>query len=58
MIDGDTMIDGRTGEVLAPEVDLEKQILRADFIVFVDHKFTCRKLEGLHILNSTDILDT
>ena len=37
---------------------LAKQTLRVDFIVFVDHKITSRKVEGLHVLNGTDTLDT
>ena len=36
----------------------EKPILRVDFIVFVDRKVTCHKVEGLHVLNGTDTLDT
>ena len=28
------------------------------FIVFIDHKITCRRAEELHILNSIDTLDT
>ena len=49
VMDGDMMIDRRTGEVLDPEVD---------FIVFVDHKITYRKAGELHNLNGTDTLDT
>ena len=37
---------------------MEIQILRVDFIVFVDHKITCRRVEEVHILNGTDTLDT
>ena len=33
-------------------------MLRDDFIVFVGHEITCRKVEELHILNGTDTLDT
>ena len=35
-----------------------KQILRGDFMVFVDHKITFSKVEEPHILNGTDTLDT
>ena len=60
MIDGDTMIDRRTGEVLGPEVDSTywKDKFKSDFIVFIGHKITCCKAEGLHILNGTDTLGT
>ena len=37
---------------------LAKQILRVNFIPFVDHKITCLKVEGPHFLSSTDTLDT
>ena len=53
------MIDKRTGEVL-DEVDSTcwKEKFYADFIVFIDHKITCRKAEEIHILNGIDTLDT
>ena len=59
-MDGDTMIDRRTGEVLSDEVDSTywKDKFKADFIVFIGHKITCCKAEGLHILNGTDTLGT
>ena len=60
VMNGDTMIYKEKGEVLILcwfHV-LERQILRADFIVFMDHKITCRKAEELHILNGTDTLGT
>ena len=43
VMDGDTMIDRRTGEVLDPEADLtywKNKILRVDFMVFADYKIT------------------
>ena len=60
VMDGDTMIDGRTGEVLDPEVDstIGKTNFKIVFIVFLDHKITCRKAEELHILDGTDTLET
>ena len=59
-MDGDTMIDKRTGEALGPEVDLIycKDKLQADFTVFIDHKITCRKGGEIHILNDIDTLST
>ena len=54
VMDGDVVIDGKTGEVLDPEVE----ILRVDFIVSVDHKITCRKVEKLLVLNGTGTLNT
>ena len=54
VMDGDVVIDGKTGEVLDPEVE----ILRVDFIVSVDHKITCRKVEELLVLNGTGTLNT
>ena len=58
-MDGDTMIDERAGEVLNPEVDFTywKYKFQTDFIVFIDHKITC-KVDELHILDDTDTLDT
>ena len=60
MIDGDTMIDRRTGEVLGPEVDSTywKDKFKSDFIVFIGHNITCGTAEGLHILKGTDTLGT
>ena len=60
LMDGNTMIDGRTGEVLGPEVDFTywKDKFQADFIVFIDHEITCRRVEELRILNGTGTLDT
>ena len=59
-MDGDKMIDERTGEVLDPEVDFTywKEKFQDNFIVFIDHKITCRRAEELHILDGTDTLDT
>ena len=60
VMDGDMMIDKRTVEVSDPEVDFTywKDKFQVDFIVFIDHKITCRKAEELHILDSTGTLDT
>ena len=60
VMDGDTMIDKRTGEVLNPEVDsaLGKINFKPIFIVFTDHKTTCRSVDETHILNGIDTLDT
>ena len=60
VMDGNTMIAGRTGEVLDPEVDSTywKDKCKSDFIAFIDHKITCRKAEELHISNGTGTLDT
>ena len=59
-MDGDTMIDRRTGEVFDLEVDSTcwKNKFYANFMAFVDYKITCRKAEELHILNGTDTVDT
>ena len=40
MMDGDTMIDKRTGEVLGPEVDSTywKDKFYVDFMVLIDHR--------------------
>ena len=60
VMNDDTMIDKRTGEVLDPEVDFTywKEKFQVDFIVFIDHKITCRKAEEIHILNDIDTLGT
>ena len=47
VMDSDTMISKRTGEVLDPEKTSFKMI----FIVFIDHKITFRRVNGPHILN-------
>ena len=59
VMDGDTMVDKSAGGVL-DEVDSTywKEEFSADFIVFIDHKITCRKAEEIHILNDTDTLGT
>ena len=59
-MDGDRMIYKRTGEVLNPEVDSRywKEKFQADFIVFIDHKITCRMVGEIHILNGIGTLDT
>ena len=36
----------------------EKTSFKLIFIVFMDHKITCHKVEELHILNGIDTLDT
>ena len=60
LMDGNMLIDRRTGEVLDPEVDSTywKKKLLIDFIVFVDYKVTCLKVEELHTLNGTATMDT
>ena len=59
-MDGDTMIDKRTSEVLGPEVDSTywKDKFQADFVVFMDYKITCRRVEEIHILNGVGTLGT
>ena len=59
MLDSDMMIDKRTDDVLDPDVDSTcwKDKFSTNFIVFIDHKITC-KAEELHILNDIDTLDT
>ena len=56
VMDGDMMIDKRTGDVLDPEVDSAN--FKPIFIVFMDHKITCRRAEELQILNGIGTLDT
>ena len=61
VIDGDTMMDKRTSEVLDPEADSTywiDKILKTIFIVFIDRKITYRRVEEPHILNAIDTLDT
>ena len=60
VMDGDTIIDKRTGEVLDAEVDSTywKDKFYTNFIVFTDHKITCHKAKWLHILNGIYTLDT
>ena len=60
MMNGDTIIDRATGEVLDLEVDSTygRNKLEAAFITFVDYKITCCKVGGLHVLNGTNNLDT
>ena len=46
VMDGDTMIDKRTGEVFNPEVDStywKGKFQGLIFIVFMDHKITCHR---------------
>ena len=61
VMDGDTMIDMRTGAVLVSDVGStywKSKSLVLILIVFIDHKITCRRAKGLHILNGTGTLDT
>ena len=59
VMNGDMMTDRKTSEMLNPEADsMYWEDKDKDFMVFVDHKITCRNVEELHILNSTDTLDT
>ena len=57
---GDTIIDNRSGEVLDPKVDSTywKDKVKPIFIVFMDHKITYHREEGLHTLNGIGILGT
>ena len=46
VMDGDTMIDKRTGVVLGPDADStywKNKFQGLIFIFFIDHKITCRK---------------
>ena len=70
VMDGVTMIDERTGEVkLIPEEAFSSWILKLiphtgminfkpSFIIFMDHKITCRMVEEIHILNGIGTLGT
>ena len=60
VMDGDTMVDKEAGGALGPQIDSTdwKDKFQADFIVFIDYKFTCCKAGKLHILNGTDTLGT
>ena len=60
VMNGDAMIDRRTGEVLGPEVDSTywKDKFYANFMAFIDDKITCRRMELIHILNGIDTLGT
>ena len=59
-MDGYTMINKKRGELLDPEIDSHtgKTHFKLIFIVFIDHKITCRKTEKLHIVDRTDTLNT
>ena len=49
VMDGDTMIDKRTGVVLGPDADStywKNKFQGLIFIFFIDHKITCRKARG------------
>ena len=56
VMDGDTMIDKKTGEVLRPEVD--STYVDSIFMVFIDDKVTYHIVEEIHILNGIDALGT
>ena len=56
VMDGDTMIDKKTGEVLRPEVD--STYVDSIFMVFIDDKVTYYLVEEIHILNGIDALGT
>ena len=70
VMDGVTMIDKRTGEVkLIPKEAFWGWILKLishigminfkpSFIIFMDHKITCRRVEEIHILNGIGTLYT
>ena len=60
VMDGDTMIDKRTGEVMNPELIRHTKSIsfRPIFIVFIDYKIICHRDEELHNLNGIDTLDT
>ena len=60
VMDGDMMIDKRTGGVLDLAVAFKywKEKVLADYIALIDYKITCCRVEELHILNGTDTLDT
>ena len=49
-MNGDTMIDKRTGEVLDPEVDstYRQEKFSADFIVYKDYKIICLMVGEIH----------
>ena len=59
-MDGVTMIDKRTSEMLDPELILHigKTNFEPIFIVFMDYKITCPRVDEFHILNGIDTLDT
>ena len=59
VVDGKMMIDKSTGDVLAPEGDYTfyKEKYLVNFIVFIDHKITCWKVEVLHTLSNIDTLN-
>ena len=50
VMNGDTMIDKRTGEVLDPEVDstYRQEQFSADFIVYKDYKIICLMVGEIH----------
>ena len=58
VMDSDTMINKRAGEVLILRsiLHIGRVSSRPIFIVFIDHKITCCRVEELHILNGIDIL--
>ena len=60
VMNGNTMIENRTGEVLGPEVDSTywKDKFQADFVVYKDYKIICHMVAEIHILNGIDTLGT
>ena len=60
VMNGDTIIDKRTGEALGPEVDSSywKEKFYADFVVFMDYKIICHMVGEIHILNDFGTLGT
>ena len=60
VIDGNRMVDKMIVRcwILKPIPDTGKINFKLIFLVFIDHKITCRKEEELHILDGTDTQDT
>ena len=60
VMDTDTMIDKRIGEVLNPELirHTKRISFRPIFIVFIDYKIISRREEELHNLNGIDTMGT
>ena len=60
VMDGDTMIDKKTGEIKIMKLILHiaKTNFTLIFIVFIDHKITFSRVEEVHTLNGVDTLGT
>ena len=60
VMDGDTMIDKKTSEIKIMKLILHiaKTNFTLIFIVFIDHKITCSRVEEVHTLNGVDTLGT